>query len=187
MHDFRNAFDDVSASSSGGAPFLLAFGTTFVVCGILAFFLDVKIAAMLAIFQGIIALPAAFILERKLALKRPVLANPLVVLSGQLAFSQMLGLPALIVVYSLNPNAIPVVLSSLAGMHLLPYAWLQRTKLYIILAGAVSIGGLLLLMLVQERSSPLILLFVGVSYLLASPYLFRHSRRMLQVDTNGDS
>lgn len=183
MNDFRNAFDDVSASSSGGAPFLLAYGTTFLAAGVLAFFLEAQFSALVAIFQGFIALPTAFLLEQKFSLKRPVKSNPLIVLSGQLAFSQILGLPLLIVVYGLNPDAIPVVLSSLAGIHLLPYAWLQRTKLYIILAGVVALAGLLLFMFVVEQSFQLILLFVGFSYLLASPYVFWHSRRILQVDT----
>src|SRR5690606_37399813 len=113
---------DISAGSAGGAPFLIAYGATFFLTAVLALVLPPETAALVAMFQGGVALPAAFWLQRRLGL-RPVAAhNPLQSLSAQLAVSQALALPALIAAYSLNPRTVPLVLAAVGGMHFLPYA-----------------------------------------------------------------
>ena len=131
--DIKLALDEVSASSAGGAPFLIAYGATFLITALLSFFLPRSTTAMIAIFQGAVALPAAFWLERRMGTRRMAAENPMRSLSGLVAGSQALGLPALIVTYSPNPGAIPVMLASLGGVHFLPYAWLHRTRVYIYL------------------------------------------------------
>lgn len=55
-NDLHHALDEVSASSAGGAPFLIAYGTTFIITGILSFFLPRPIAALIAMFQDGVAL-----------------------------------------------------------------------------------------------------------------------------------
>ena len=65
-NDLKKAFDEVSASSMGGAPFLIAYGATFFITAVLSFFLPRPTAALIAMFQGGIALPIAFWLERKM-------------------------------------------------------------------------------------------------------------------------
>jgi predicted PurR-regulated permease PerM len=70
MNDLRKALNDVSASSAGGAPFLITYGATFFITGILSFILPPSITALIAMFQGIVALPVAFWLERKMSSKR---------------------------------------------------------------------------------------------------------------------
>ena len=37
-NDLNQAFDEVSASSMGGAPFLIAYGATFMITAVLSFF-----------------------------------------------------------------------------------------------------------------------------------------------------
>lgn len=172
FNSFQQALDDITARSAGGAPFLFAYGITFVCTAILSFFVSKSTAALVAMFQGSVALPLAFWLERQLrcqtaSIKRP--SNPLDALSAQLAMSQVLGLPALIVANSLNPGAIPVLLSSLSGMHLFPYAWLHRTRVYLWLAIATSIGGFVLQLALGSSAFSYILLYVGVLYLAAAP------------------
>ena len=175
-------FDEVSASSAGGAPFLIAYGATFVISGILSFVLPAETAALIVMFQGGVALPLAFWLERKMGWGRMGAANPLRSLSVQLAVSQALALPALIVAFNINPRSIPVILAGLGGVHFLPYAWLHRTRLYSALAVAVSFGAFGLQLLLGPTAFHIILLYVGVLYWLAAPFVYRHAARLAKSD-----
>jgi hypothetical protein len=179
-NDLRQALDDISASSAGGAPFLFAYGATFFVTAVLSFFLPMPTTALIAMFQGGIALPVAFWLERLLTSRRMAGNNPLRPLSVQLAMSQALALPALILVYNLNPSGIPLALASLGGMHFLPYAWLHRTRIYLALAVAVSIGAFALQLVLGARAFSYILLYVAVVYWVATPFVYRHAGSMVE-------
>ena len=178
--DFTRARDEVSASSAGGAPFLLCYGATFIITGILAFFLPRETSALIAMFQGGVALPLAFWLERRWGTKRMSPDNPLTKLSAQLAVSQALAIPFLIVVYNVNPAQIPVILAGLGGVHFMPYGWLHRTQIYILLGSALALGSFaLVLLLGLSTSYPYILLFVGFAYLIATPLVYRHAKQLV--------
>jgi hypothetical protein len=174
------AFTEVSLSSAGGSPFLIAYGATFIITGILSYILPEETAALIAMFQGGVALPAAFWLERKMGKGRMAADNPLRALSAQLAVSQALALPLLIVAYNLNPRSIPVVLAGLGGVHFLPYAWLHRTRLYAILAAAVSLGAFGLQLVLGPAAFHVNLLYVGLVYWLMAPAVYRHATRIVQ-------
>ncbi len=175
-----HALTEVSASSAGGAPFLIAYGTTFIITGILSYVLSAETVALIAMFQGVLALPAALWLERRMGQGRMSANNPLHALSVQLALSQALALPALIVAFNLNPRSIPVILAGLGGVHFLPYAWLHRTTLYIALAVVVSLGAFGLQLLLGSTAFHIILLFVGFVYWLMAPTAYRHAARITQ-------
>lgn len=177
--DFKRARDEVSASSAGGAPFLIGYGTTFIITGILAFYLPREISALIAMFQGTVALPLSFWLEQRMATKRMSPANPLRQLSVQLALSQAFALPFLIVVYNINPAQIPVVMAGLGGVHFLPYAWLHRTRIYIALAALISVGSFAIVLGLQTRAYTYILLFVGIVYWFAVPLVYRHAKNVV--------
>ncbi len=179
---FNDAFNEVSASSAGGTPFLMAYGLTFLVSGLLSFVLPEKTAALIVLFQGAVALPLAFWLERKMRWGRMAADNPLRALSVQLAVSQALALPALIVAFDLNPRAIPVMMAGLGGVHFLPYAWLHRTKVYTVLAVAVSLGAFGLLLLFGPLSFHIILFYVGVVYGVAAPFVYRHAAQLIKTE-----
>ncbi len=66
-NDLRQAFTEVSASSAGGAPFLISYGATFFITAILSFVLPRPTTALIAMFQGGVALPIAFWLEGALS------------------------------------------------------------------------------------------------------------------------
>jgi hypothetical protein len=178
-NDLEQAFNEVSASSAGGAPFLIAYGATFLITAILSFFLPKNISALIAMFQGGVALPAAFWLERKMGSQRMAADNPLRSLSVQLAMSQALGLPVLILVYSLNPLGIPLALASLGGVHFLPYAWLHRTRIYATLAFAVSIGSFAIQLALSKSAFPYILIFVAIVYWVAAPLVYQHAGKLV--------
>lgn len=180
--DLNRALAEVSASSAGGAPFLIAFGLTFLITALLSFFIPKPTAALIAMFQGSLALPLALWLERRLGRRRMSPDNPLRALSGQLAMSQNLALPAWIVVYSLNPGAIPVVMAATGAAHFLPYAWLHRTRVYAVLAGALSLGAFALQLGLGAAAFPYILLFVAAAYGVTAPIVYRHAARLSQGD-----
>lgn len=174
----NQAFSEVSASSAGGAPFLIAYGATFIICGILSYLLTAETAALIVLFQGGIALPVAFWLERRLGWGRMSGDNPLRALSVQLAVSQALALPALIVAFQLNPRSIPVILAGLGGVHFLPYAWLHRTKLYTALAVGISFGAFGLQLLLGPLAFHINLFYVGGLYWLAAPFVYRQAAQL---------
>ena len=178
----NHAFAEVSASSAGGAPFLVAYGATFMLSGILSFLLPEETAALIVMFQGGLALPAAFWLERRLGWGRMAADNPLRALSVQLAVSQALALPALIVAFDMNPRSIPVILAGLGGVHFLPYAWLHRTKLYTALAVAVSFGAFGLLLLLGPLAFHINLFYVGIVYWLTAPFVYRHAVQLVKTE-----
>ncbi|MDX1417017.1 MAG: hypothetical protein R3293_22625 [Candidatus Promineifilaceae bacterium] len=174
---YQQAFAEVSASSAGGSPFLITYGATFLLTGALSFLLPDSTVALIAMFQGVVALPAAFWLERRLGWGRMAADNPLRSLSITLAFSQALALPALIVAFNINPRSIPVILASLAGVHFLPYSWLHRTQLYILLAAVIALGAFGLQLLLGSTAFHINLLFVGIIYWLFAPLVYRHARQ----------
>jgi len=180
-YDLKRAFTEVSASSAGGAPFLITYGATFLVTAILSLFIPKPIAALIAMFQGGVALPAAFWLERKMGTGRMAPDNPLRSLSILLATSQALGLPLLILVYSLDPRGIPLALAALGGVHFLPYAWLHRTRIYTTFAFAVAMGAFALQLGLGSAAFSVILLYVAVVYAVATPLVYRNAARLAQA------
>jgi hypothetical protein len=175
ISDIDCALDDVSASSAGGSPFLLAYGLTFCANATLSFLLPIPTVAVIAMFQGAVALPLAFWLERRLRLRDMVYGNPFRSLSGQMAISQALGLPALIATYSLDPNLVPLVLASLGGIHFLPYAWLQRSRVYTYLAVAVSFGAYAIQVILPANEFSVILFYIALLYWAGAILVYRNS------------
>lgn len=118
-------------------------------------------AAFLIICQGAVALPLAFALER--LLKFPVLpkGNGLVPLLIQAALVQIVALPAVILAYVFLPAYVPAVFAAIVGAHLLPYAWLHKSRLYIVLGLLISFVPYLLAMLLRETSFHVIGFVVG--------------------------
>jgi len=177
QNDLEAARADVSASSAGGAPFLISFGVTLAACAIASFFVDRRTAAMLVMFQGGIALPAAFMLERAMSRKAMAAENPLRSLSIQLAMSQIVAFPIVIATYSLNPGAVPLAMASIGGGHFLPYAWLQRTPAYVVLGVAISAGALIIQIALGPRAFPWVLLYMTACYWAAAPAVYRRAQR----------
>ena len=178
--DFKQAFTEVSASSAGGAPFLICYGVTFLITAVLSFFLPRPTTAIIAMFQGGLALPAAFWLERKMGSRRMSNANPLKALSAQMAMSQSLALPLLILVYSINPGAIPLAMACLGGVHFLPYAWLHRTRIYAILAFVLAFGAFAMQVFLGKDAFSFILLFVAVIYAVAAPLVYQKAAKLVK-------
>ncbi len=176
--DLDRARDDVSASSAGGAPFLIAFGLTLSATAIASFFLPLRIAALVALFQGNLALPLAFWLERRMGRGPMAPGNPLKPLSVLMAMSQIVALPAVFYAYGLHPAYVPAALAAIGGGHFLPYAWLQRTQIYTVLGIAVALGAFAISIVLRRESFPWVLFYMAALYGVAAPMLAAHARRL---------
>jgi hypothetical protein len=177
-YDFDRALNEVSASSAGGAPFLICYGATFILVGVLSMYLPRETPALLVMFQGGVALPLALWLEKRMGTTRMSAENPLKSLSALIAISQALAIPFLIVIYNINPGQIPVVMAGLGGVHFLQYAWLHRTKVYTALAVIVAVGAFALVLGLQTSAYSVILFFVGTAYWIAAPLVYRQAKQL---------
>lgn len=139
MHSLASARAEIRQSSGGGFAFLVANGLGWLVAGIIGLILGAKAGAGALLFQGGVTLPLAFGLERALGYPKLARDNPLLPLVIQLAMTQVIALPAVILVIQLNHALLPVAFAAVVGGHFLPYAWLQSTKTYVVLAVVVGL------------------------------------------------
>lgn len=57
--DFERAFNDITTRSVGGAPFLFAYGATFIFTAVLSFSSPKSTSALVAMLQGGVAASAS--------------------------------------------------------------------------------------------------------------------------------
>ena len=132
---------EARTANGGGFSFLLVHGITWVVAGLLSFALPRDTAALVYLFQGMVAFPASLLVERALGYRTLSSSeNSLVSLFVLIAVAQGLALPASILVYNLEPRLVPVVFAATNGGHFLPYSWLHGTRAYIGLAVVAALG-----------------------------------------------
>jgi hypothetical protein len=167
------ARDQMWDSSAGGAPFLIAFGTTILLTAVASLVVPPKTAALILLFQGNVALPAAWLLQRRMATATLSTDNPLRPLAIQVAMSQIVGLPAVILVYTFAPWATPAAFASVGGAHFFPYSWLQRTPVYITLGIVISAGSFILTGALREQAFAPVLLFVSACYFISATFILR--------------
>lgn len=176
------ARNEVCASGTAGAPFLLAFSLTLGATGIAGFWLDVRTIALMTMFQGNLALPLAFWLERRMSPFRMSPDNPLKSLSIQLAMSQLLALPVVILAYDLAPAAVPACMAGIGAAHFLPYAWVHRTRWYVVLAVVMGIVPFALTVIIGATAAPWVLMFMSATYILVAIPLRRHARALIMAE-----
>lgn len=170
-----------SASAAAGAPWLVAYGLTLSVVAVLSFVLDTRTAALATLFQGGVALPLAFALERRLGRGAMAADHPLRSLSVQLAMVQIVALPAVIMLYPDHPELVPAALAAVGGAHFLPYVWLHETRIYLVLAIAVSLVSWVLSGVFGADAHRAVLVWWAACYVVAAVALLRLARRRTGV------
>jgi len=163
MHSLASARAEIRQSSGGGFAFLVANGLGWLVAGIIGLILGAKAGAWALLFQGGVTLPLAFGLERALGYPKLARDNPLLPLVIQLAMTQVIALPAVILVIQLNHALLPVAFAAVVGGHFLPYAWLQATKTYVVLAIVVGLLPWLATMMIGREILPYVPLAVAAA------------------------
>lgn len=173
--------DEARSTASGtaahGAAWLLAFAATLTVTAVLSFVLPLQIAVLVALFQGGVALPLAFALEKRLGTGPMAPDHPLRSLSVQLAMVQIVALPAVILMYTVQPAYVPATFAAIGGAHFLPYVWLHRTRIYLVLALAVSLGSWAITLAGGPEAWRAVLIWWPACYLVAAGLLWRTHRR----------
>lgn len=137
--------EDVRRTSLGGFPMLLTASIAWLICASLTYLLPVRTAALVFFFQGIVLMPIGlWLLPKWLGLPALPRNHALAPLLIQCAAVQSLMLPAVIAVYSVRPQLVPMAFAAVVGGHFLPYWWIQRSKAYLWGAVIVALGPWLL-------------------------------------------
>ena len=155
--------EEARRSSGGGFAFLLVNGLAWIVTGLLALVLPARTAALILIWIGLVSTPLSFALQRWLRFPPMSTGNSLTPLLIQVSSVQLLALPAIIIVYALNPLYVPAAFAAVVGGHFLPYIWLQKTRLYGVLAAIVSLAPYLLLLVLGANAFYVTNFVVGVT------------------------
>lgn len=124
-----------------GWGFLAAYGMTWLICGVVWLRASARAGAFCTLFQGMAALPVAFLLTALSAGPPPPEMASMDALVILLASGQLLGLP--IVIYltvARRYSLVPLSMALLVAVHFAPYSWLYATPLYLVMGGAVSVG-----------------------------------------------
>jgi len=124
-----------------GAPFLIGYGITWIICGVLWRKLKSRYAALGTLFQGTIAFPIALLIMGFIGsfAKRPEIGilNDLVII---VAMSQLLVLPLLIQIFRKEHfTLIPFLFSAAGTVHFIIYAWLYQTSAYIAMSILIAV------------------------------------------------
>jgi hypothetical protein len=138
-------------ASLAGFPFLLVMGLAWVVGGILSYRLPSGLAPWIYPCLGGLAMPIAIALERRMGYVPAANPDPLLPLSLQLLFVQIVAFPAILLVWDATPHYTPVAFAAIVGAHFLPFQWVYRTGAYAVLGIVVVVGPFVLAVLFGQR------------------------------------
>lgn len=170
--DLVTSLQSLATQNVYGISFLIAYGLTWIICGIIWLKATPRTAALCTLFQGMVAFPVAMALSfaiGALGQDRPV-DESITQLSIFIGTSQLLGLPLLIYLFVQKQFTImPYVFAAICSMHFMLYSWLYQTPFYVIMAALIAIGATVI-MLVNSKAekrnkASLVSLFTGSSML----------------------
>jgi hypothetical protein len=132
-----------------GIAFLIAYGTTWLICGVLWRFLGPDRAALVTLFQGIVAFPAALAVSYLIGAigqERPV-DEAITRLSVLIGAAQLLGLPLLVYLHvTRRYTLVPYAFAAVCATHFVLYSWLYQTYLYVVMSIVIATGGMILML-----------------------------------------
>lgn len=181
--DLERARTDYITGSLGGFPALLVHGTGWLVLAAVFVWAgaagwDARWPGLALILMGAVTLPASFALQAALKLPATSVANPINLLSPAASLALPAMLPALLIVLVVAPAFVAPVYAVLTGAHYLPFAWIQRTRWYVVLAfGCILAGGLGALAL-RADSSAAVCALTGVLHLVIAFTVRAKARRL---------
>lgn len=82
----------------------------------------------------------AILLERRTGHVPAPDPDPLLPLTLQILFVQIVAFPAILLVWDRTPALLPVAFAAIVGAHFLPFQWVYRTSLYGVLGVIVAVG-----------------------------------------------
>ena len=163
-------------SARAGFPFLLVFAFVWLAAAGLSYVLPPGLAPWAYLVLGLPATPVAIAVERRGGYVPAAEPDPLLPLTLQLFFVQVVASPAVLLVWDQSPEYVPVAFAALVGGHFLPFQWIYRTRLYAILGVAVALGPFLLALLFQDAALHYTGFFVGTVLLCGALAVRSHAR-----------
>jgi len=163
-------------SSLAGFPFLLVFGCVWIAAGTLSYLVPRDIAPWIYVCLGVPAAPIAIALEHRVGYVPAPEPDPLLPLTLQLLFVQVVAFPAILIVWETSPSYVPVAMAAVVGAHFLPFQWVYRTRLYGLMGVVVSVGPFVLAVLRGERVLHDTGFFVGAVLLVGAFAARSHAR-----------
>lgn len=173
-------------ASLAGFPFLLVFGVVWLAGGVLSYLVPRDLAPWAYPALGGVAAPIAILLERRLGYVSAPAPDPLLPLTLQLLFVQIVAFPAILLVWEATPDLMPVAFAAVVGAHFLPFQWVYRTPVYGVLAVAVAVGPFILAILFGSRALHYTGFFVGAVLLVGAALVRAHAAATWRA-TNHDS
>ncbi len=162
-------------ASLAGFPFLLVMGIAWIVGGALSYCVPVSLAPWIYPCLGGAAMPIAITLERQMGYVAAPNPDPLLPLTLQLLFVQIVAFPAILLVWDAMPNYMPVAFAAVVGAHFLPFQWVYRTKVYLALGIVVAVGPYILAVLVGPSVVHYTGFFVGATLLIGAFLVRSHA------------
>jgi len=151
-------------SSGAGYPFLLVFACVWTGASVLSYVVPREVAPWVYLFLGLPAMPIAIYVERRVASKHPTDGkSEFLPLTLQILFVQIVAYPAVMIVWSVASDYVPVAFAAVVGAHFLPFQWVYRTPLYGILGVVVAVGPYLIAAVAGEDSLHYTGFFVGAA------------------------
>lgn len=146
----------LAQQNMSGMAFLATFGVTWLVCGLFWQRSTERVAALVTLFQGVVATPAALGLSALIGAigqDRPV-PDEITQLAILIGASQLLGLPLLIyLVVRQNYTLVPFAFAAITSMHFVMYSWLYQTPIYVVMAVLISLGAATVMFTAPESRS----------------------------------
>lgn len=146
LEEFRQ---DCARKQKKGLHFILS---SIIIWGLIAIIhisnFPILTKNMLTFYATAPLVPIALLISKLIKVEFSDKKNPLNQLGLLFSFNQMIYLLIAMWVYSAVPSKMVMVIAMIFGAHLLPYAWLYRSKIY----GAMSV------------IVPILALIIGINY-----------------------
>lgn len=158
-----------------GFGFLLGYGLTWWAAAVIARRFGDRVGAYAVLFQGLVGLPLGLMLTAVAAVGPRPEDPTFNALSIYLSMGQLLVLPLAIVLIIREHYRLAVaVLAVVLAVHLIPYAWLYRSPVYLAVGIVIAVGSAVVIGR-QTRTGlaiPLICAVTGSALLLGSVAAF---------------
>jgi hypothetical protein len=162
-------------SSLAGFPILLVFGIAWIVAGVLSFVVPRELAPWVYVLLGVPAMPIALALERRIGYVEAPNPDPLLPLTLQILFVQVVAFPAILLVWESSPAYVPVAFAAIVGAHFLPFQWVYNTAIFLVLGIVVAVGPFVLAVVFEQRAMHYTGFFVGTALLIGASLARAHA------------
>jgi len=121
---------------------------------------------------GPLLLPLAFLFSKLFKTEWKIAGNPLQPLGLWLNFAQLFYFPFLVLTMIKMPDYFILVYAIITGGHFFPYAWFYKTNWYVIFAGIIVVGVLLLGLLLPNDQMYLVAVSTSVLLFMLTVFLY---------------